>query len=193
PNFQQHRRIRNRDSNGDQGSLRHTYLSGPSAVFPRQLGAQSFPRQSFLGYLVDGLVLAPTLWQFLGQLLPVGHYCHSTVQTSLSWSKFLHRRYSSYRSHLATACTCHKLPTSRRWSTTLNCMTSNAAPEKAQYYPIIIIGAGQAGLSAAGTLRRRGLVAGRDFVVLDSNAGPGGAWRHRWQALTLGRAHGIHD
>ena len=72
-------------------------------------------------------------------------------------------------------------------------MTSIAAPEKAQYYPIIIIGAGQAGLSAAGTLRRRGLVAGRDFVVLDSNAGPGGAWRHRWQALTLGRAHGIHD
>ncbi len=72
-------------------------------------------------------------------------------------------------------------------------MTSIAAPKTAQHYPIIIIGAGQAGLSAAGTLRRRGLVAGSDFVVLDSNNGPGGAWRHRWQALTLGRAHSIHD
>ena len=72
-------------------------------------------------------------------------------------------------------------------------MTSLGGPKTAKHYPIIIIGAGQAGLSAAGTLHRRGLVAGRDFAVLDGNAGPGGAWRHRWQALTLGRAHGIHD
>lgn len=63
----------------------------------------------------------------------------------------------------------------------------------AAHFNIVVIGAGQAGLSAAGTLHRRGLVPGRDFVVLDSNDGPGGAWRHRWNALTLGRAHGVHD
>lgn len=62
-----------------------------------------------------------------------------------------------------------------------------------QHFSIIVIGAGQAGLSAAGTLHRRGLQPDTDFAVLDGNTGPGGAWRHRWQALTLGRAHGVHD
>ena len=57
----------------------------------------------------------------------------------------------------------------------------------------LIIGAGQAGLAAAHELRRRGLVPGTDFVVLDANEGPGGAWRHRWDSLTLGKAHGIAD
>lgn len=55
---------------------------------------------------------------------------------------------------------------------------------------VVVIGAGQAGLSAAHHLHRR---FGRDaFVVLDGNDGPGGAWRHRWPSLTLGGAHGIH-
>lgn len=58
---------------------------------------------------------------------------------------------------------------------------------------VVVIGAGQAGLSAAYWLGRRGLVPWEDFVVLDGNDGPGGAWRHRWPALTLGAAHGIHD
>src|SRR5699024_12591516 len=62
-----------------------------------------------------------------------------------------------------------------------------------RHFDLIIIGAGQAGRSAAGTLHRRGLIPGRDFVVLDGNDGPGGAWRHRWSALTLGRAHGVHE
>ncbi|HET8601709.1 MAG TPA: NAD(P)-binding domain-containing protein [Segeticoccus sp.] len=80
---------------------------------------------------------------------------------------------------------------------------------------VLVVGAGQAGLSAAYHLRRKGLVpegasatasaevaasgaaatsagAGR-FVVLDANDGPGGAWRHRWPSLTLGTVHGIHD
>jgi cation diffusion facilitator CzcD-associated flavoprotein CzcO len=57
----------------------------------------------------------------------------------------------------------------------------------------VVIGAGQAGLSAAYHLRRRGLEPWRDFIVLDGNDGPGGAWRHRWPSLTLGAAHGIHD
>lgn len=58
---------------------------------------------------------------------------------------------------------------------------------------VVVIGAGQAGLAAAYHLLRLGLEPERDFVVLDSNEGPGGAWRHRWPSLTLGAAHGIHD
>ncbi|MGY1855584.1 FAD-dependent oxidoreductase [Modestobacter sp. SYSU DS0290] len=53
---------------------------------------------------------------------------------------------------------------------------------------VVVIGAGQAGLSAAWALRR----AGADFVVLDADAGPGGAWQHRWPSLRLDRAHRIH-
>ncbi|MGP6174726.1 NAD(P)-binding domain-containing protein [Corynebacterium sp. A21] len=60
-------------------------------------------------------------------------------------------------------------------------------------YQAIIIGAGQAGLSAAHELARRGLVPGEDFLLIDANPGPGGAWRHRWDSLTLGKAHGIAD
>lgn len=58
---------------------------------------------------------------------------------------------------------------------------------------VIVIGAGQAGLSAAGHLARKGVKAWEGFVVLDANDGPGGAWRHRWDSLTFDRAHGIHD
>ncbi|GLW93625.1 FAD-dependent oxidoreductase [Actinokineospora globicatena] len=54
---------------------------------------------------------------------------------------------------------------------------------------VVVIGAGQAGLSAAYFLRR----AGMEFVVLDANPGPGGAWQHRWPSLRLGKVHGIHD
>ncbi|MCC9178187.1 FAD-dependent oxidoreductase [Arthrobacter sp. zg-Y750] len=58
---------------------------------------------------------------------------------------------------------------------------------------VVVIGAGQAGLSAAYHLRRRGLAAGSGFTVLDANPGPGGAWRHRWDSLTFGAAHALHD
>ncbi len=57
---------------------------------------------------------------------------------------------------------------------------------------VVVVGAGQAGLSAAWFLSHRGFRPHRDFVVLDGNDGPGGAWRHRWPSLTLGGAHGIH-
>ncbi|WP_312979331.1 NAD(P)-binding domain-containing protein [Corynebacterium sp.] len=60
-------------------------------------------------------------------------------------------------------------------------------------YSVVIVGAGQAGLAAAHALVRRGFTPGRDMLVLDGNDGPGGAWRHRWDSLTLGRAHGIAD
>ena len=58
---------------------------------------------------------------------------------------------------------------------------------------VVIIGAGQAGLSAAYYLARQGLRPETDFVVLDANPGPGGAWLHRWSSLTLGAAHAVHD
>lgn len=59
--------------------------------------------------------------------------------------------------------------------------------------PAVIIGAGQTGLAAAHELVHRGLVPGTDFLVFDADDGPGGAWRHRWDSLTLGKAHGIAD
>ncbi|WP_062366609.1 MULTISPECIES: NAD(P)-binding domain-containing protein [Gordonia] len=58
---------------------------------------------------------------------------------------------------------------------------------------IVVIGAGQAGLSAAYFLQRGGLRAGSDFEVLDANPTPGGAWSHRWDALTFSLVNGVHD
>ncbi|BCT75341.1 potassium transporter [Sinomonas cyclohexanicum] len=57
----------------------------------------------------------------------------------------------------------------------------------------LVIGAGQAGLSAAYWLAQRGLTPWEDFVVLDANGGPGGAWRHRWDSLTFDSAHHLHS
>ncbi|MDQ0923146.1 cation diffusion facilitator CzcD-associated flavoprotein CzcO [Pseudarthrobacter sp. W1I19] len=54
---------------------------------------------------------------------------------------------------------------------------------------VVVIGAGQAGLSAAFHLQRRGL----DFAVLDAEEGPGGAWRHRWKSLRMATVNGISD
>lgn len=70
-------------------------------------------------------------------------------------------------------------------------LASRGAP--ACPYSVVVIGAGQAGLAAARTLTRAGLRPGHELLVLDANSGPGGAWRHRWPSLTLGRAHGIAD
>ncbi len=80
---------------------------------------------------------------------------------------------------------------------------------------VVVIGAGQAGLSAAYHLQRRGftsalesaqgsnartglpasadVAAQRTFVVLDANAAPGGAWQHRWESLTMATVNGIFD
>jgi thioredoxin reductase len=58
---------------------------------------------------------------------------------------------------------------------------------------IVVIGAGQAGLSSAYHLKRLGVAPGRGFVVLDQNPVPGGAWQHRWPSLTLSTVNGIHD
>jgi cation diffusion facilitator CzcD-associated flavoprotein CzcO len=54
---------------------------------------------------------------------------------------------------------------------------------------VVIVGAGQAGLSSAYFLAR----AGARFVVLDHAPRPGGAWQFRWPSLTLGKTHRVHD
>ncbi|WP_147918089.1 NAD(P)-binding domain-containing protein [Ruania zhangjianzhongii] len=64
---------------------------------------------------------------------------------------------------------------------------------EAATFEVVVIGAGQAGLAAARTLVQAGLRPGIDLLVLDAGDGPGGSWRHRWDSLTLGRAHGIAD
>ncbi len=53
----------------------------------------------------------------------------------------------------------------------------------------LVIGAGQAGLSASYHLRRRGIA----HVVLDADEAPGGAWQHRWDSLTMSDVHGVAD
>lgn len=53
----------------------------------------------------------------------------------------------------------------------------------------VVIGAGQAGLSASYHLQRLGI----RHVVLDADAEPGGAWRHRWDALTMRDVHGVAE
>lgn len=70
----------------------------------------------------------------------------------------------------------------------------------AERVDVVVIGAGQAGLSAAYHLRRRGFAplgreeAGeRTFVVLDGEARPGGAWQHRWSSLRMATVNGIHE
>jgi cation diffusion facilitator CzcD-associated flavoprotein CzcO len=57
---------------------------------------------------------------------------------------------------------------------------------------VAVVGAGQAGLSAAYFLGRAGFEPGPGFVVLDADAAPGGAWRHRWPSLRFGAAHRVH-
>jgi hypothetical protein len=58
---------------------------------------------------------------------------------------------------------------------------------------IVVIGAGQAGLSSAYHLRKLGMQPGRDFLVLDRAANPGGAWQFRWPSLTLSTVNRVHD
>ena len=58
---------------------------------------------------------------------------------------------------------------------------------------VVVIGAGQAGLSSAYHLKKRGLVPGRGFVVLDGSPRAGGAWQFRWPSLKLSTVNRIHD
>ena len=49
------------------------------------------------------------------------------------------------------------------------------------FHDVVVIGAGQAGLASAYYLRRAGV----DFILLDAEEEPGGAWRHAWNSLRL--------
>ncbi|WP_030669745.1 ArsO family NAD(P)H-dependent flavin-containing monooxygenase [Streptomyces sp. NRRL B-1347] len=50
-----------------------------------------------------------------------------------------------------------------------------------RHVDVVVIGGGQSGLAAGYHLRRLGL----DFVVLDAQAAPGGAWQRAWDSLHL--------
>lgn len=58
---------------------------------------------------------------------------------------------------------------------------------------IVVIGAGQAGLSSAYFLKQLGLAPHQDFVVLDQAERAGGAWQYRWPSLTLSTVNRVHD
>ncbi|MEV0934996.1 ArsO family NAD(P)H-dependent flavin-containing monooxygenase [Streptomyces phaeochromogenes] len=50
-----------------------------------------------------------------------------------------------------------------------------------QHTQVVIVGGGQSGLAAGYHLRRLGV----DFVILDAQSTPGGAWQHTWDSLHL--------
>lgn len=69
-----------------------------------------------------------------------------------------------------------------------------------QHATVVVVGGGQAGLSAAFHLTRNGFAsalaepdAARSFVVLDAESEPGGAWQHRWPSLVMSTVNGIFD
>jgi cation diffusion facilitator CzcD-associated flavoprotein CzcO len=60
-----------------------------------------------------------------------------------------------------------------------------AAASNADEVDVVVIGGGQAGLATGFYLRRAGLTPDSDFVILDANEHPGGAWQHMWPSLHL--------
>jgi len=61
---------------------------------------------------------------------------------------------------------------------------------------VVVVGAGQAGLSAAYHLLTSSSRVGRPHpggvLVLDANTNAGGAWQHRWPTLTVADVHGVY-
>lgn len=65
---------------------------------------------------------------------------------------------------------------------TLDSTTGTHTSERSrEHFDTVVIGGGQAGLSAGYHLRE----AGRDFVVLDAHARTGDSWRAHWESLRL--------
>lgn len=91
-------------------------------------------------------------------------------------------------------------PTTGRALHVQRLVMSTLQPTEERLVDVVVIGAGQAGLSAAYHLHDRGFVPtsradvdDMTFVVLDSEAAPGGAWRHRWASLTMETVNGIYE
>jgi thioredoxin reductase len=76
----------------------------------------------------------------------------------------------------------------------VDCSTGvNSVNLDARATDVVVIGAGQAGLSSAYFLRRAGFEPGDGYVVLDGDRAPGGAWQHRWPTLRMETVNGIFD
>jgi len=71
-------------------------------------------------------------------------------------------------------------------------VSSFSAPGVSLKVDVVVVGGGQAGLSAAYHLQQLGLASHR-FIILDSSPVPGGAWQFRWPSLTLSTVNHIHD
>src|SRR3954454_20368755 len=80
-------------------------------------------------------------------------------------------------------------------------MAPTDAPAPRRRATVVVVGGGQTGLSAGYHLKRHGFASALDhfprddrtFVVLDAEPAPGGAWRHRWESLTMATVNGIFD
>src|SRR5690606_41725209 len=59
----------------------------------------------------------------------------------------------------------------------------NRQPPRSQLFPYTTLFRSQ----------RLGIKPGKGFVILDDESGPGGAWQHRWDSLTLSTVNGISD
>lgn len=55
------------------------------------------------------------------------------------------------------------------------------AEQHFEHHTAIVVGGGQSGLATAYYLRKKNV----DFVVIDDQDAPGGAWRHVWPSMTL--------
>ena len=66
------------------------------------------------------------------------------------------------------------------------------AAERDVEVDVVVIGAGQAGLSSGYFLHRSGFAPDSGVVLLDLGPGPGGAWQHRWPTLRFGATHRLY-
>ena len=66
------------------------------------------------------------------------------------------------------------------------------APVMVREVEVAVVGAGQAGLSAAYFLRRH-FEPGTGFAVFDHAPSPGGAWQFRWPTLTSKTVNGVYQ